>query len=303
MVIIMKKTRKAITIILLILLLTGVFAVRAGAETIYVVNGYSYTIIDNNSISLYAWDHSADVLVVPDEIIGKHFTAVSDRSFKNDDQLHAIDFSAASQMASIGIESFYQSGLSQKLTIPSTVVSIGERAFENCENLPAVDIFADVEVIPAQCFNNCASLSEVTLPENLLSIQKFAFANCPNLSYVAIPRSVTSIARTAFSNDTSLTVGVWYDSYAFHYAIDNNMSYVLLDDVKLGDANGDSSVNINDVTTIQRYLAELETLEGIYLHAADANQDGTVDISDATALQMYIAEYDLPYPIGEVMTQ
>ena len=78
---------------------------------------------------------------------------------------------------------------------------------------------------------------------------------------------------------------------------------VLLDEVKLGDANGDGSVNINDVTQIQRHLAELESLEGIYLHAADANQDGTLDISDATTLQMYLAKYDIPYPIGEVMTQ
>ena len=80
-------------------------------------------------------------------------------------------------------------------------------------------------------------------------------------------------------------------------------SSTALDEVKLGDANGDGSVNINDVTQIQRHLAELESLEGIYLHAADANQDGTLDISDATTLQMYLAKYDIPYPIGEVMTQ
>ena len=59
----------------------------------------------------------------------------------------------------------------------------------------------------------------------------------------------------------------------------------------------------NDVTMIQSYLAELTTLEGIYLHAADANQDGIVDISDATAIQMYIAEYELPYPIGQYFTK
>ena len=79
--------------------------------------------------------------------------------------------------------------------------------------------------------------------------------------------------------------------------------HVLLDDVMLGDTDGDGYVNISDVTHIQRHLAELESLEGIYLHAADANQDGTLDISDATTLQMYLAKYDIPYPIGEVMTQ
>ena len=92
-------------------------------------------------------------------------------------------------------------------------------------------------------------------------------------------------------------------SYVYDYAKNRGNQYVLLDGVKLGDADGDGSVNVSDVTTIQRYLAELETLEGIYLHAADANQDGSVDISDATALQMYIAEYALPYPIGEAITQ
>ena len=85
--------------------------------------------------------------------------------------------------------------------------------------------------------------------------------------------------------------------------MDNSIRYRLLDDVKLGDTDGDGYVNINDVTAIQRHLAELEHLEGIYLHAANANQDGTLDISDATTLQMYLAEYDIPYPIGEVITQ
>ena len=299
----MKKTRKAITIILLVLLLAGVFSLRSGAETIYVVDGYSYTIIDNYSISLYAWDHSADVLSVPDEIIGKHFTAVGNRAFKNDDQLHAIDFSAASQMATIGIESFYNSGLSEKVTIPATVVSIGERAFENCAFLPAVDISADVETIPAQCFNNCASLSEVTLPDDLLSIQKFAFANCPNLTYVELPRSITSIARTAFSGDQSLTLGVWYGTAGYDYAIAQNIPYVLLDGVKLGDVNVDGYININDVTALQSHLAEYNPLTGIAAYVADIDGSGEVKIDDATILQEFLAEYQVAYSIGEVMLQ
>ena len=77
----------------------------------------------------------------------------------------------------------------------------------------------------------------------------------------------------------------------------------LQDGVKLGDTDGDGHVNINDVTQIQRHLAELETLEGIYLYAADANCDGDLDISDATAIQMFIAKYKVPYPIGDLITQ
>ena len=115
--------------------------------------------------------------------------------------------------------------------------------------------------------------------------------------------TVTYIAPNAFDGDENLTLGVWFGSYGYEYAQSHNIPYVLLDEVKLGDANGDGSVNINDVTTIQRHLAQLEQIEGVYLYAADANQDGTLDISDATTLQMYLAKYDIPYPIGEVMTQ
>ena len=67
--------------------------------------------------------------------------------------------------------------------------------------------------------------------------------------------------------------------------------------------NMDGYVNINDVTVIQRNLAELEDLNELQESAADANQDGFVDISDATAIQMFLAEYEIPYPIGETITQ
>ena len=78
---------------------------------------------------------------------------------------------------------------------------------------------------------------------------------------------------------------------------------MLTDNVMLGDANGNDVVGVDDVSAVQRYLAELESLEGIYLHAADTNQDGVVDISDATNLQAYLAEYPVQNPIGESMTQ
>ena len=67
----------------------------------------------------------------------------------------------------------------------------------------------------------------------------------------------------------------------------------------LGDANGDGHITIGDVTAIQRHIAELEPLTGIYLLAADVDQNGIIDIQDATTLQKFIAEFELPYPIGE----
>ena len=62
---------------------------------------------------------------------------------------------------------------------------------------------------------------------------------------------------------------------------------------KSGDINGDDTVNVSDVTMLQRYLADMCDLYDEQRAIADTNADGSVDILDATYLQMYLAEYDV----------
>ena len=49
------------------------------------------------------------------------------------------------------------------------------------------------------------------------------------------------------------------NSYARKFAAENKIPFAVTDGIAfvLGDANGDRLVNVNDVTEIQRYLAEL----------------------------------------------
>ena len=61
----------------------------------------------------------------------------------------------------------------------------------------------------------------------------------------------------------------------------------------IGDADGDGNVNINDVTAIQRHVAESELLTGSSFFAADTDRNGVVDINDATLLQQYLAEFNV----------
>ena len=182
------------------------------------------------------------------------------------------------------------------------ISAIGQSAFSGCSSLQKIDILDNVTSIDRVGFYQ-SGLDSFDFIEGTTSVYDYTFADCQNLTRINIPRSVSFIDSTAFKNDSNLTLGVWYGSYGYEYAVENGIDYTLLDGALLGDADGDGSVNVSDVTKVQRYLAELETLVGIYLHAADANQDGTVDIADATAVQMYIAEYDLPYPIGEAITK
>ena len=53
------------------------------------------------------------------------------------------------------------------------------------------------------------------------------------------------------------------------------------------------TVNICDVTALQRHLANIMILTSDQLAVADANGDGVVDINDATHLQKYLAEFNV----------
>ncbi len=60
-------------------------------------------------------------------------------------------------------------------------------------------------------------------------------------------------------------------------------------DMRVGDANGDGTVNIKDATDIQKYLASLITEEDIYKEMSDCDENANISIKDATAIQCYVA--------------
>lgn len=287
-----------------LLLIASSAVLAVSAKTIYELYGYSYTILNNTSLSLCGWDNSSPELIVPDAIMGRYFTEIESRAFQGNTEITSLDLTQTSRLNFIGFYTFEGcSNISSDLIIPETVTTIREGAFKNCSSLPSVVINAAVTEIQRESFNNCTNLQTAVLPETVETIGILAFGNCTNLSRVDIPKSVSSIAQSAFYNDPNLTLGVWYGTYGYEYAKEQNIPYILLDEVKLGDANGDGSVNINDVTAIQQHLAEHVSLEGISLHAADTDQNGEVKIDDATLLQEFLAEYTVGHPVGEVMTQ
>lgn len=59
-------------------------------------------------------------------------------------------------------------------------------------------------------------------------------------------------------------------------------------EIMLGDADGNKSINIDDVTCVQKYAAEI-SVEHIDLTSSDVNKDGYIDIQDATLIQKHIA--------------
>ena len=208
----------------------------------------------------------------------------------------------AEGIGSVPKSAFLNCSALQSVTLNQNISTIGQSAFSGCTSLNSIVFSDSIETINRVAFYK-SGIEAVEINDKITSIYDYTFAECPNLSSVIIPQTVTFIDPTAFSNDNNLTIFCYYQSYAHKYAVENNIPYIATANFMLGDVDGVDGININDVTAIQSHLAELKTVEGIYLLAADANQDDIVDISDATAIQMKLAEYELPYPIGQYVTQ
>ena len=91
------------------------------------------------------------------------------------------------------------------VTIPNSVTSIGEYAFFGCSSLAEVTIPNSVTYIGSSAFSGCSSLASITIPNSVTKIGDYAFFECSGLTSVTIPNSVTTIDNYAFKSCSKLT--------------------------------------------------------------------------------------------------
>lgn len=83
-------------------------------------------------------------------------------------------------------------------TIPSSVETIDEYAFAQCDSLTSITIPSSVTTIGSEAFGNCYSLESINIPSSVTSIRAGLFEYCKNLKSINIPSSVVSIGGGAF---------------------------------------------------------------------------------------------------------
>ena len=91
------------------------------------------------------------------------------------------------------------------VTIPNSVTSIGDYAFNNCRNLTSITIPSNITSIGEEAFTDCRGLTSITIPTSVASIGDYAFSNCTGLTSIDIPNSITSIVNRMFYGCTGLT--------------------------------------------------------------------------------------------------
>lgn len=119
------------------------------------------------------------------------------------------EYTIPDSVMSIGNCAFeWCSGLTNVI-IPNSVTSIGNGAFRYCSNLISVEIPNSVTSIGNDAFCKCSNLTSVTIPGSVISIGDDAFYICSGLTSVTIQEGVISIGERAFyecSNLTSVTI-------------------------------------------------------------------------------------------------
>ena len=111
-------------------------------------------------------------------------------------------------VVSIGDRAFLECESIETIYLPDSITKIGRSAFRLCTNLNGIFIPKGVTVIKDSTFSGCKSLEWVILPDSLESINKYAFFNCISLEDIELPSTLKkkNIADTAFKGCDNLVI-------------------------------------------------------------------------------------------------
>jgi len=150
-----------------------------------------YTILFTSSYNIY---------VILD-LSGSSLTTIPNSAFFLCEGLRGITL--PDSVTSIGDKAFESSGLTS-IMIPNNVTSIGSIAFSGCTDLTRITIPNSVTSIGNWAFSG-SGLTSITIPDSMTSIGEMVFALCGSLTNVTIPNSVTSIGNGSFDACGRLT--------------------------------------------------------------------------------------------------
>ncbi|MBQ3004515.1 MAG: leucine-rich repeat domain-containing protein, partial [Clostridia bacterium] len=107
-------------------------------------------------------------------------------------------------------------------SIPNTVVTVGEYAFSNADNILTLTIGTNVKFISDYAFYDCDNLTAVTMNSKVETIGNSAFENCNLITGITLPDVLTTVGDHAFSDCMSITTLetgdaiTTVDAYAFN---------------------------------------------------------------------------------------
>lgn len=210
-------------------------------------------------------------------------------------------------------------GTEKNVSVPDTVKTIGEGAFEGntdielvvlpksvqkieayafwgCNSLDTVVIGKGLKEVGDYAFANCKGLKQMSIPTNVNSMGIQAFADCVNMEDISIPPEVTSIHDTAFNGCYKLTIHCEAGSVADRFAEDFYEKQKEMPEYEdapsyqpenpAGENGGGSNVG-EDVTTTPVSPAGTDTAAGNVLGSTQVVGNQAVIFIDTTSPVVY----------------
>lgn len=120
------------------------------------------------------------------------------KAFNGCTKLATITFNSRNESRFIGDYAFAGTKIAT-LSIPATVETIGNHAFDGCTALTGITIPGSVESVGDYAFNSCTALSKANLEAGVRQIGDFAFYDTSSLKEITLNEGLESIGEKCFS--------------------------------------------------------------------------------------------------------
>ena len=181
------------------------------------IDGIFYDIVnDHAEVTYKMYDHSyySGDIVIPEEI---------------------TYYDTTYPVTTIGTNAFFTGSSASSsvtsVTIPNSVTTIQNDAFNGCCGLTELILPEGVTYIGPRAFSRCSGLTQFSVPDGVTAIPEATFQGCSRLADIHIGNSVATIGRSAFSSCkalTSITIPEsvsWIGKWAFEYCYGINTLY------------------------------------------------------------------------------
>ena len=169
--------------------------------------------------------------------IPQNVTYIGQYAFESCTGLDSIVLSE--NVTEIGESAFQGCSSLKEIYIPAKVECIGKQAFNQCDGVVSIQVDNKNEFFDSR--NNCNAIvetssntlvfgcKETVIPTDVTSIADLAFFHCSTLEDIVIPDTVTNIGRYVFDGCEKVVIHCNQKSYAYQYAVENNIAVKLLD--------------------------------------------------------------------------
>ncbi len=165
-------------------------------------NGFGYVIVDSKELTLTKYTGSATDITVPAEYQDKPVTAIGEDAFR-DTRITSVVI--PSSVKSLGSRAFDGCVALASVTLPEGLESIGDHAFKYDTALTEIKLPSTLKTIGMYAFTY-TGISSVEIPDGVTTIGEYCFYQNEKLATATVPASVTTIKKFAFADCPNLTI-------------------------------------------------------------------------------------------------